>query len=407
MNKFEPTTLDDFCSVSSGFAFKSEQFSENSNDTFLVKGSNLGHRVIRWDEGPWWDSSDYEKLQRYQLVADDVVLAMDRPIVGGQLKFAWIKKSDPKSLLVQRVACLRAKNVSDQIFLRYVIASPAFLQYIDTITTGVNVPHISGPDIRKYKFNLPLQEDRQKIAAILLSYDELIENNLERIKLLEEMAEITYQEWFLRKKFPGHEEVGFDPETGMPDGWAHRKLGDVVALHYGKALKAGDRNGGATPVYGSAGIVGYHDSSLVSGPGIVLGRKGNVGSVYWSHCPFYPIDTVYYVASKYSLYFIYYLLKHQEFINNDAAVPGLNRNAAYAKRVNLPTPELIEQFDRKVESTFSAINNLQQQVELLKEARDILLPRLMTGMIDIDKVELPEALLERIDRQNNNETNIG
>ncbi|MEZ8407930.1 restriction endonuclease subunit S [Vibrio splendidus] len=296
----------------------------------------------------------------------------------------------------------------DESFVFYLLKLNLFQLKTFDSGTASGRENVSKSSFSAIKVKVPESKNVQtKIATLLTAYDDFVDNNLEQIRLLEEMAQITYEEWFVRMKFPCHEEVEIDPETGLPSGWSRKKMGEVLTLNYGKALKSGDRNGGNILVYGSAGIVGYHDSALVEGPGIVLGRKGNVGSVYWSHSPFYPIDTVYYVASQTSLYFVYYCLKYQKFVNNDAAVPGLNRNAAYAKKINLPNSELIEQFDRQMGPIFSSINNLQQQVELLKEARDVLLPRLMTGMIDIDKVELPEALLERINKQNNNETNIG
>ena len=99
------------------------------------------------------------------------------------------------------------------------------------------------------------------------------------------MARLLYREWFVHFRFPGYEDVelvnsdlGPDPERleGPSD------LGEVLDLSYGKALRAGDRRGGPVAVYGSGGQVGWHDEVLVTGPGIVVGRKGNVGSVYWS-----------------------------------------------------------------------------------------------------------------------------
>jgi type I restriction enzyme S subunit len=95
-------------------------------------------------------------------------------------------------------------------------------------------------------------------------------------------------------------------------------------LNYGKALKADNRKVGTVPVYGSAGVVGSHEESLVDGPGVIVGRKGNVGSVFWSNTRFFPIDTVFYVTSELPLLFVFFLLSYIEFINNDAAVPGLN-----------------------------------------------------------------------------------
>ncbi|MCM2680957.1 restriction endonuclease subunit S [Echinimonas agarilytica] len=435
MSRFEPTNLGEFCTVNSGFAFKSEQFSEDSNDTFLVKGSNLGHRVIRWDEGPWWDNSDYEKLQRYQLIVDDVVLAMDRPIVGGQLKFAWIKSSDPKSLLVQRVACLRAKDVGDQVFLRYVIASPAFLQYIDTITTGVNVPHISGPDIRKYIFNLPIPEDRQKIAVVLSAYDDLIDNNLERIKLLEEMAQITYEEWFVRMKFPGHEEIGIDSESGLPIGWKSQTLREVTSyINRGVAPKYVESDG--FPVINQKCIrkhlVNFAESRLTASEHKVPKDKllqpldilvnstgtGTLGRVaqFFDCSDRATVDTHVTIVRPSDEVSAYWLGRSLEAIEPFIVNLGkgatnqqeLGRNdLADVVKLNTPTVELMTQFDDFAHPIFETITNLLNQNGLLKEARDLLLPRLMTGMIDIDNVELPEALLERINKQNHNETNIG
>lgn len=443
MNEFEPTTLGTFCSVNSGFAFKSEQFTEDNTDTFLIKGSNLGHRVIRWNEGPWWDTSDYEKLKRYQLIANDVVLAMDRPIVGGQLKFAWVKKSDPKSLLVQRVACLRANDTSEQLFLRYVIASPAFSQYIDTITTGVNVPHISGPDIRKYKFNLPAPEHRQKIAAILSAYDDLIQNNSERILLLEEIAQITYEEWFVRMKFPGHEEAEIDSETGLPEGWAEQDLNKYISIKHGYAYKGEffceEETKRVLLTPGNFRIGGgikldklkYYDEDAESPEGYILKQHDLLVTMTdlskMADTLGFPLlvpssDTKTYlhnqrlgkvlpVNHQYFPKYFYYMLFQDEgyraFVVGSASGATVKHSSpskilAYKPKLPLLDSEIISKFDNTVKSIFEVIDQLLRENELLKEARDILLPRLMTGMIDIENVELPKALLDRIDNENNN-----
>lgn len=90
-------------------------------------------------------------------------------------------------------------------------------------------------------------------------------------------------------------------------------------------MKQDNRKDGPVPVYGSGGVVGHHNEAFVQGPGIIVGRKGNVGSVYWSEVDFWPIDTVFYVVTELPLHYIYYNLQHQHFMNSDAAVPGLSR----------------------------------------------------------------------------------
>ena len=151
---------------------------------------------------------------------------------------------------------------------------------------------------------LPVQ---RRIAGVLSAYDELIENNQRRIQILETMARALYREWFVEFRFPGHERL---PRVAsrfgdIPKGWETKKLGDIIELKYGKALKKTKRCDGECPVFGSSGIVGYHDKSLVKGPGIIVGRKGNVGSVFWSDEDFFVIDTAYYVTSSVPLRFLF------------------------------------------------------------------------------------------------------
>jgi type I restriction enzyme S subunit len=167
----------------------------------------------------------------------------------------------------------------------------------------------------------------------------------------------------------------------IPQGWEVKLLGEAIELNYGKALKQDTRLKGQIPVFGSSGIVGYHDTSLVKGPGIVVGRKGNVGSVFWSDADFYPIDTVYYVTSSLPLRFIFYDLQTKNFINNDAAVPGLNRNQAYSLETVVPPKELLARFCRLADDFERKALVLRRQSENLRRTRDLLLPRLLSGAI--------------------------
>lgn len=124
------------------------------------------------------------------------------------------------------------------------------------------------------------------------------------------------------------------------NGWKDVKLGDICTLNYGKALTAKSRIQGKIPVYSSAGITGWHNHPLVDGEGIIIGRKGSVGTVYYSESPFFCIDTAYYVlpCKDYHLKYLFYRLKSLglENMNEDSAVPGLNRDTAYSQRFLLP-----------------------------------------------------------------------
>ena len=216
-------------------------------------------------------------------------------------------------------------------------------------------------------------------ASILSSYDDLIENNRRRIQLLEQSARLLYKEWFISLRFPGHEHVKIN--NGVPEGWERTTLGEFAPLKYGKALKADSRVFGQVVVYGSSGIVGHHDKSLVSGPAIILGRKGNVGSVYWSPGDCWPIDTVYYIKREPALRYLFYALLNMPFISTDVAVPGLNRDFAHSLKLLMPGNLVLGLFEEIVVSLHRQIETLEKQITSLAKARDILLPRLMSGEV--------------------------
>ena len=132
----------------------------------------------------------------------------------------------------------------------------------------------------------------------------------------------------------------------MRSEWKDTTIAEFCRFTYGKSLPARNRNGsGSVPVYGSGGLSGQHDDSLVESAGIIIGRKGTVGSVIYSSRPFWPIDTVFYVTNEKhrDLKFTYYLLKTLglEHMNADSAVPGLNRDEAHG--IVFSAPPLPEQ----------------------------------------------------------------
>jgi type I restriction enzyme S subunit len=243
------------------------------------------------------------------------------------------------------------------------------------------IPGVDRNVLHEIQVRLPSLPEQLRITEILSAYDDLIDNNRRRMALLEDSARQLYREWFVRLRFPGHEHTPI--VDGVPQGWARKTLGESVTLNYGKALKAELRVEGDYPVYGSSGIVGTHEKPLVQGPAIVLGRKGNVGSVYWSSKSFFPIDTVYFVSAESSSLYLYYVLKHMHFISTDVAVPGLNRDFAYSRTMLHPPETLLRSFHESVESIHAQLDKLDETNQKLRQARDLLLPRLMNGELAV------------------------
>jgi type I restriction enzyme S subunit len=178
-------------------------------------------------------------------------------------------------------------------------------------------------------------------------------------------------------------------DEDKPVGWEYKQVEDILELAYGKALKSTDRVGGGIPVYGSGGITGYHNQSLVDGPSIIVGRKGTVGSLYWEDGPFFPIDTVFYVKPKASLTFCFYLLQTLglEGMNTDAAVPGLNRGNVYRLPVPWSQESIRFAFNVIVEPLRQKIKRNADESRTLAQNRDLLLPKLMSGEIRLREAE--------------------
>jgi len=163
----------------------------------------------------------------------------------------------------------------------------------------------------------------------------------------------------------------------MTGEWKECKLGDVLVLNYGKSLPERKRVEGKIPVYSSAGLTGYHSETLVNSEGLIIGRKGTVGKIYYSKYPFFCIDTAYYILpeeKKYYLNFIYYLLKTigLEELNEDSAVPGLNRNTAYSQDILLPSLPEQRAIAAVLSSLDDKINLLHRQNKTLETMAETL-----------------------------------
>ena len=190
----------------------------------------MGQGILRWDGAKYWPKTECADYSQFQLREGDVILAMDRPWIEAGLKYAWVRSSDLPCLLVQRVARMRGLNGLSTDYLRYVIGSREFTGHVKSITTGVNVPHISGRDIKRFRFLMPPTAQQSRIVSILRAYDDLIEVNRRRIAVLEEMARRLFDEWFALLRFPGYETGApvNGPPGPIPAGWRVSRVQELV-----------------------------------------------------------------------------------------------------------------------------------------------------------------------------------
>ena len=297
---------------------------------------------------------------------------------------------------------VRGNRKASTRFLKYALSDLDISGYL----SGSTRPKLTQGSMNRIPLRMPPLAEQRAIAHVLGTLDDKIELNRRMNRTLEEMASAIFKDWFIdfgptRAKMEGREpylpaEVWglfpdslVDSELGpIPDGWVPKPIGDLMELAYGKALKAANRNPGDVPVYGSNGRIDWHDQSLVAGPGIVVGRKGNPGVVTWAQTEFFPIDTTFYVVPRdddINLLFWLYALESQDLpsIAADSAVPGLNRNLAYMNRQLVPDKTLLDEFGRFARDLFKRRHQLEEESHSLAKQRDVLLPRLMSGEVKV------------------------
>jgi type I restriction enzyme, S subunit len=243
---------------------------------------------------------------------------------------------------------------------------PLFVQLArNKQTTGLG--HVTKQDLIRTEVALPPLDEQRRIAEVLGALDDLIDTNERLADRLWSSAEAVF-------------------ERTQNIATTQMALGEVIELRYGKALPADSRRPGSVPVVSSAGISGAHDTALVEGPGVVVGRKGSVGSVTWVDADFFPIDTAFYVhRDRVPMSWAFFLLQSLplDTMNTDSAVPGLNRANALALRVLVPDSDTLHDFDVVASELIGGARVLRAENEQLRRTRDELLPLLMSGAVRV------------------------
>ena len=378
----------------------------------VISGQHLhGFRV---DDDPGFNFISDEHAQRLanaNVTREDIVLTHRGTI--GQVAYIPLGSQYDRYVVSQSqfyLRCNRSKAIPE--FVTMYFKSPEGQHKLLANKSQVGVPSIAQPVtyLRTIEIPLPPLAEQRAIAHALGTLDDKINLNRRMNETLQKMARALFQSWFVdfdpvRAKMEGRWRSGeslpglpadlYDlfpdrlvpSELGdIPEGWEVKALGELVELAYGKALKADDRKQGSIPVYGSNGRIGWHDESLVAGPGIVVGRKGNPGVVTWSHSDFFPIDTAFYIVQandSLGLPFLFHALIDQGLpsVSADSAVPGLNRGLAYMNMQLIPTKEIVHEFNAYASGIFTRRHCLETESHRLAAQRDTLLPRLVSGEI--------------------------
>lgn len=385
--------LGEVCDFFNGGAWSDKEYVNEGIP--VLKVTNCKSTGFQLDNLNYLSEKSREKYKKNNLIIGDIIVATvgSHPnLIESAAGRSCIVNSQVEGFyLNQNAVCIRTKDkrILSQKYLGYLCKCADFQHYIQSRGRGAaNQMRIAISSIKEYSFTLPDFENQQYIADILSAYDDLIENNQKQIKLLEEAAQRLYKEWFVDLHFPGHENTKI--VDGVPEGWHRGTVGQIAEFKRGRTITKAQVKGGNVPVVaGGLEPAYYHNVANTKAPVITISASGaNAGfvrlygvDVFASDCSF--VDGL----GTESLFFVYEFLKESK-VSIDQLQKGSAQPHVYAKDINamkITTPEkkYLERFDRYAKVYFNKIKTLQGQNERLKIARDLLLPKLMSGEVEV------------------------
>lgn len=264
-----------------------------------------------------------------------------------------------------------------------------FLQtmHLEQYNAGAGVPTLNQNHLQRLKIVVHDIDEQKRIADILSAYDNLIENNNKRIKLLERMAENLYKEWFVRFRFPGYEDVEF--ENGLPKEWEYTKLERLANISTGKCNREDAEEDGAYPLFDRSQEIKRSNAWLNDCEAIIVPGEGTsfipryYNGKFNLHQRCYCVEPLekgmgFFLYQTLMMYRIYFL-----YVATGATVPSLRLNNFNDFKVLLPKEELCFQYNEIAEKMNDEILLLKNKNELLEKQRDLLLPRLMSGKLKV------------------------
>ena len=391
MSEWKKVKLGECISTKKGFAFKSALYTNSGVP--VVRVSDFTLDSVSDKELVYYPQTEKDSYCEYVLNTGDILIQTvgswqynPNSVVGKVVRVPYYHKG---SLLNQNIVKIIPNKDYNNAFLFYRLKCRDFAGHVIGEARGAaNQASITLDTIKNFRFDCPPIEIQHRIASILSRYDSLIENYQKQIKLLEEAAQRLYKEWFVDLHFPGHENT--KTVDGVPEGWTPSLLGQLAEFKRGKTITKKDAIEGDIPVVAGGLEPAYYCNKSNTAERVITisGSGANAGftrmyfeKVWASDCSFVDASVTPF------LHFVYCYLK-----DNKTTIDNMQKGAAqphvYAKDINslglcIPIESILKSFEGKISKYFDSISSLQSQIRLLTEARDRLLPKLMSGEIDV------------------------
>ena len=344
----------------------------------------------QYDEWGFTETSEKDR-KKFLLKKNDLLIARTGATVG----VSKIITSDINSVYNNGTIRLKLEKSVNPRFIHYIFQTDSFLQYIDNISCVATQPNLRIEGL--LRFTIPdYSLDRQnKIVSILLPFDELIENNNKRIKLLEQMAENLYKEWFVRFRFPGYENLEF--VGTLPIGWQYQPISESMDFFDSKRVplssKQRDEMEKIYPYYGAAKLMDYVDDYLFDGEYLLLGEDGTVVTtdgfpvLQLVNDKFWVNNHAHVIRGKGNISTRFLYLTFCRFpitgVVTGSAQPKISKGRLEKLKILVPDAITMEHFNNLINPMFDEINVLKKQLIRITKQRDMLLPRLISGKLEV------------------------
>lgn len=409
------TTLAELCELITDCEHKTAPIQDEGYPS--IRTPNIGRGRFLLDGVNRVSEATYQAwTKRAVPAAGDLILAREAPVGN----VAVIPKGE-QFCLGQRTVLIRPKgDLVDSDYLCYLLLTAKLQAQLHGKSGGATVHHLNMKDIRALEMpEMPAIDVQRCVAQVIKNYDDLIETNQRRIALLEQAARLLYREWFVHLRFPGHEVAKL--EDGLPAGWQKGVAYDYVSVLSGGTPKTGMSHywDGEIPFFtpkdspSSFYVIDTEKKLTESGLDNCNSRlyprnttfitaRGTVGKVALAQSPMAMNQSCYALVpkQKYDELFLFLAICNAVEHFKQVAVGGVF-DAIVVDTFKvipfvMPTLELVEKFSRLVRPQFEQIENLLLQNRRLAQARDFLLPKLMSGQLDVSQIPLPEEAAETI-----------
>lgn len=384
--------LGDVCDFHNGGAWSDKEYV--SSGLPVLKVTNCKSKGFALDDVDYLPLSSAQKYAKNKLKNGDVVIATvgSHPnLVDSAAGRSCIINSIVEGFyLNQNAVCIRTKDseILDQKYLGYLTKYRLFQHYIQMRGKGAaNQMRIAIGAIKSYEFEFPEIEIQRRIGDILSAYDNLIENNQKQINLLEDATQRLYKEWFVDLRFPGYEDTPI--VDSVPEGWLSGVIGDIAEFKRGKTITKKQAVKGEIPVVAGGKEPAYwHNKANTGNPVITVSASGNAGftrmyyqKVWASDCSYLDRD-----ATE-DLFYVYLHLKYRQddiySMQKGACQQHVNAKEINAMKIHIPANDILQSFNEIISPYFTKISSLERQIQFATQARGCLLPKLMSGEIEV------------------------